>query len=103
MLEPIIFADDASVVMFCKHFYCFCTMSSSVLSRVNEWYGGNKVVLNLDKTNRVKFMINNLPHCALSIMKYYKQKCIEERVSVKFLVLQIGNHQNWKHHWSCNS
>ena len=49
-----------------------------VLAHMIEWFSANKLVLNLENTNMLKFVINNLPYCALSIG--HKDKCIEEAV-----------------------
>jgi hypothetical protein len=56
----------------------------------------NRLVLNLEKTNILKFVTNNLPYCALTIG--HKDKYIEEAVHLKFLGIQIDNHLNWKDH-----
>jgi hypothetical protein len=57
-----------------------------------EWFTANKLVLNLDRTNIMKFIMNNSPHCELHIG--YKEKYIEEMVKTKFLGLHIDNHLN---------
>jgi hypothetical protein len=49
---------------------------------------------NLDKTNIIKFVTNNLPHHALSVS--YNGKYIEELVDTKFLCLQIDNNHIYK-------
>ena len=32
-----------------------------------EWFSANKLVLNMEKANILKFVTNNLPYCELSI------------------------------------
>jgi hypothetical protein len=32
-----------------------------------EWFAANELVPNLEKTNMMKFVMNNSPHCALTI------------------------------------
>jgi hypothetical protein len=61
-----------------------------------EWFSANKLVLNLEKTNIMKFAMNNSPHCALNIG--YKGKYAEETVNSKFLGLHLDNHLNSKDH-----
>jgi hypothetical protein len=61
-----------------------------------EWFAANKLILNLEKTNIMKFVTTNMPHCALTIS--YKEKYIEEVVSTKFLGIHLDNHLNWKDH-----
>jgi hypothetical protein len=55
-----------------------------------EWFAANKLVLNLEKTNIMKFVMNNSPHCALTIG--YKDKYMEETVNTTFLGLHLDNH-----------
>jgi hypothetical protein len=55
---------------------------------MSKWFA-NKLALNLDKTNIIKFTTINLPQCPLSIG--YNDKYIKESVQTKFLGLQIDN------------
>jgi hypothetical protein len=57
-----------------------------------KWFSANQLVLNLDKTNRMKFIINNPSHSAFHIG--YKEEYIKEMVNKKFLGLQFDNHFN---------
>jgi hypothetical protein len=43
-----------------------------------EWFSANKLVVNLEKTNIMKFVMSNSPHCAFTIG--YKDKYMEETV-----------------------
>jgi len=61
-----------------------------------ELFSANKLVLNLEKTNIMKFVTINEPYCALTFS--YKDKCIEEAVNLKFLGIQIDSHLNWRNH-----
>jgi hypothetical protein len=61
-----------------------------------EWFAANKLIRNLEKTNVMKFVTKNLPHCALTIG--YKDKYIEEVVSTKFLGIHLDNHLNSNNH-----
>jgi len=61
-----------------------------------KWFPANQLLLNLDKTNIMKFITNNPSYSALRIG--YKEEYIEETVNTKFLGLQIDNHLNWKSH-----
>jgi hypothetical protein len=63
---------------------------------MSKWFAANKLTVNLDKTNIIKFTTINLPQCPLSIG--YNDKYIEESVHTKFLGLHIDNHLNWKNH-----
>jgi hypothetical protein len=61
-----------------------------------KWFSANQLLLNLDKTNRTKFITNNLSYSVLRIGN--NEEYIEEMVKTKFLGLQIDNHLNWKSH-----
>jgi hypothetical protein len=58
-----------------------------------EWFTANKLVLNLDKTNIMKFITKNSP-----LRIDYRGKYIEETINTKFLGLQVDNHLTWKNH-----
>ena len=61
-----------------------------------EWFELNKLVLNLEKTNIMKFLTINSPLCASTTG--YKDTYIKETVYTKFLGLQHDSHLNWKDH-----
>jgi len=61
-----------------------------------KWFAANKLVLNLDKIKKMKFITKNSSHSI--VHTGYKEKYIEETVDTKFLGLQIDNHINWKNH-----
>jgi hypothetical protein len=61
---------------------------------MSTWFSVNKLSLNLDETNVIKFITKNLPQYPLNIE--YNVKYVEEAVNTKFLGLQIDNHLNWK-------
>jgi hypothetical protein len=71
-------------------------LSNRVLSHISKWFAANKLALNLDKINIIKFLTINVPQCPLSIE--YNDKYIEESAQTKFLGLQIDNHLSWKNH-----
>jgi hypothetical protein len=66
-------------------------VSNLVLSVIIKWFAASKLVLNLDKTDTMKFITNNLSQSTLLLG--YKEKYVEEMANTKFCGLQIGNHQ----------
>jgi len=96
VLESILFADDTSVIISSRNFRDFCSESNLVPSHMIKWFAANNLVINLDKTNIMKFIKRNSSQSTLYIG--YKEKYLEETVDTKFLVLQIDNHINWKSH-----
>jgi len=91
LTEPILFADDTSVIISNGNFIDFSTSA-----RMIEWFSADILVLNLEKTNVMKFVTINQPYCALTVC--YKDKCIEEGVNLKFLDTEIDSHLNWRIH-----
>jgi len=53
--EPMLFADDTSVIISSKNFKDFCSVTNLLLPHKNKWFATN-LVLNLDKTNMVEFI-----------------------------------------------
>jgi len=56
----------------------------------------NQLVLNITKTNVIKFAPKTTTHNPLDI--YYKDNVINEVKSTKLLGMHIDNHMNWKPH-----
>lgn len=80
--EPILFADDTSVIISKDNYDDFKQSSNLVLSHMCQWFDVNQLVLNVEKTNTVKFAITNLPLYPLAIG--YAEKLIKETMSTKF-------------------
>ena len=92
--EPVLFADDNSVIISSRNFNYFCSVSNLVLSCKIKWFAANNLVLSLDKTNIIKFIKKNSAHSTLHVG--CKEKYIEKTVNTVFLGLQIDNHIHWK-------
>jgi hypothetical protein len=65
--EPILCADDISVIISSRNSEDFCSMSNLVVSHVIKLHTANKLVPNLDKTNIMKFITNNSSHSTLHV------------------------------------
>jgi hypothetical protein len=63
---------------------------------MSKWFTSNKFILNIDKTNIIKFVTDESSQCHLKID--YDEKYTEESINTKFLGLQIDNHLNWNNH-----
>jgi len=96
LAEPILFAADTSVIISNINFIDFSTSANLVLTQLIERFSANMLVLNLEKTNIMRFVTINQPYCALTISN--KDKCIEEVVNLKFHGIQIDTNLNWKNH-----
>jgi hypothetical protein len=49
--------DYTGVIISSKNFDDFSTMSNILLSHMSKWFTSNKLVLNLDKSNILKFTV----------------------------------------------
>jgi hypothetical protein len=85
--EPIIFVDDTSIIISCKSFDNFCTVSNLVLSYVSKWFAASDLLLILDQINIITIIKNNFPHYALSSPIGCKGKWAGGTVSTKFFGL----------------
>jgi len=65
--EPILFADDTSVIISSRNFHYFRLVSNLVLFHMIKWFAANNLVLNLGKMNIVKFITKNSSHSTLHI------------------------------------
>jgi len=72
--KPILFADGTSVIISSRNLEDFCSLSNLVLSRMIKWFAAN-YVLNVNKTNIMKFITKNSSHSTEHIG--YKGKYIE--------------------------
>jgi hypothetical protein len=61
-----------------------------------KWFAASNLVLNLDKTNIMKFITKNSSYSTLHIN--YKEKHVEETVNTNFHDLLIDNYINWQNH-----
>jgi hypothetical protein len=65
-----------------------------VFAGLNKWIKANKLAINFDKTNFMKFCTTNKNCVHLSFV--YVNKTIEEVEATKFLGLQVDSNLNWK-------
>jgi len=57
---------------------------------MNKWFVANSAVVNLDKTNIMKFITKNSAHSTVHIG--YEETFMVKIASTKFVGLQIANH-----------
>jgi hypothetical protein len=79
-----------------KDYDSFKQKVNLALTCLNQWFYTNQLVLNITKTNVIKFTITVSAHVPLGI--YYKDNLIDEVKSTTFLGMCIDNHMNWKNH-----
>jgi len=60
--EPLLFANNTTVVVSSRNFKDFLSVSILVLSHMTKQFAEKKLVLYLDKTNVMKFITKNSSH-----------------------------------------
>jgi hypothetical protein len=95
-ISHVLFAADTSVLVADKSYEKFKQKLFSVMSCLENWFDGNQLVLNIAKTNFMRFTPANFAGVPLTIE--YKNILIKEVTSTKFLALHIDTHTNWKKH-----
>jgi len=73
--EPVLFADYNSAIITNRNSEDFCSVSNLVLSHMIKWFAVNKLVLNLDKPNIMKYITKISSHCRVNVG--YKKKYTE--------------------------
>jgi hypothetical protein len=91
-----LFADDTSVLISKGSCDDFQETSNLVPSHMIKWLQANQLLLNMEKTNMIKFKTSNIPHQPLTI--WYKQKYVKEITGIKFLCIRIDRCLTWKNH-----
>jgi len=69
--EPVLFAVDLRVLFQAEISKIF-SVSNLVLSHVIKWFAAYHLVLNVDKTNILKFMTNDSSHSTLLVSSGFK-------------------------------
>jgi len=67
-----------------------------VISHIAKWFHANQLILNVDKTNTVKFTSSNWLCSPLTTV--YDGQLVTEVLNFKFLGLHIDKHLNWRSH-----
>jgi hypothetical protein len=94
--NAILFADDTSIVITEKNYENLNQKIQFALDCSNRWFKANQLVLNLMKTNIIKFSPSHFPQSQL--ITEHDNTTISEVVNTKFLGVHIDNHFNWKFH-----
>jgi len=94
--KAILFNDDTSVLVTDKDFTRFKQKMNLALTSLDQWFTANQLVLNITKTNVIKFTPKTTEHVPLGIS--YKNYVLDEVNSTKFLGIHIDSHMNWKIH-----
>ena len=94
-----LFADDSNLFVSDNSLLNLEIIINQQLVNINTWLCGNKLSLNIDKTN---FVIFHSPQKkpSYSVRIFINNKTIKEVNSIKYLGIMIDSNLNWKEHIS---
>jgi hypothetical protein len=90
----VLFADDTSILITEKNCENLNQKIMFTLDCSNKWFKANQLVLNLIKTNIIKFSPSNFPQPQL--ITEHNNTTISAVPNTKFSGVQTDNHLNWK-------
>ena len=91
---PVLYADDTSVLLYADSEAELQSKMNQALDYMTEWFSVNSLVLNMGKTNVVKFTSYNRQTGNFRII--YQNKLLSGVNNIKLLGLQIDKNLNWK-------
>lgn len=92
----VLFADDTSILITEKNYEHLNQKIRLSLHSTSRLFKANQLVLNLIKTNIIKFSISHF--LQLQLINEHNNTITSEVPDTKFLGVQIDNHLSWKHH-----
>jgi len=94
--SPVIYADNTNVLVSVNNLKDLQTKIDSTLHYISDWFSFNGLILNMEKTNMLKFCtnhyLNNQQQCPTD------NYLISEVTNIRFWRLQLDNNMNWKNH-----
>jgi retron-type reverse transcriptase len=94
--NPVLFADDATIICHNSTLDSLATIVNSELSLVFEWMNANKLMLNIKKTNFIVFQ-NHLNYTTLPKITYDQTDIIQVPFA-KVLGVTLDENLNWQIH-----
>jgi hypothetical protein len=88
----ILFADDTSIIITNPIPAQFKEDVNNIIDNINDWFRGNSLSLNFDKTYFLQFKSYKIN------IKSCDNKLIKETKNTKFLGLDIDSSLSWKNH-----
>jgi hypothetical protein len=94
---PILFADDASIIIKRPNPKDFQTNMVEAFDRVNKWFKVNSLFINVKKTHYIKFNTKNQPKFDINIV--CGNNLITPVINIKFLSIYLQDSINWSFHF----
>jgi len=93
-LKPVLFADDTSIINANPSPSKFKEDINNTIDNINNWFRGNSLLLNFDKTYFLQFRPQKSHEINIKIS--FDNKLIKETKNTKFLGLNIDSFFSWK-------
>lgn len=95
--DIVLFADDTTIVVSDKNKVNVCKKLDKLILNINAWFRANNLLLNVDKTNIMRFFLGNVLSVdpVQSAINKYSINPINE---VKFLGVKIDSKLTWTSH-----
>jgi len=94
--NPVIYADDTSILLTANTNDQLKSKFHSTLAYMIEWFSANRIALNMEKTNIMKFTTNYRQSEVFQII--HQNKIVKGVNNIKFLGLELDKHVSWKNH-----
>jgi hypothetical protein len=95
-ISDITLADDTRILISNKNYNDLNQTCTSVFSYIDRWFQANQLVLNVEKTNILKFTPPKFSDYPLQLK--YVGHTLSEADNIKFLELKVANHLTWRTH-----
>jgi len=92
--KPILFADDTAIIITNPSPSKFKENINNIIDNINDWFRGNSLSLNFDKTYFLQFRPKNSYEINKKIS--CDNKLIKDTKNIKFLGLDIDSSLSWK-------
>ena len=96
ILKFYLFADDTNIFYQCSNLDTLQKTVNFELKKMSLWLNGNRLALNISKTNFVIFAAKNKPLKNVTLL--INKKAIEEKDHVKYLGVLIDSQLTFKYH-----
>ena len=95
--KVVMFADDTNLLGNSTDEEDLRIKMSATVETSNTWMSGNKLLLNQDKTVFINFSLSHAANDQSTLIKC-NGKSLEQKLSHKFLGVEIDNTLTWNHH-----
>jgi hypothetical protein len=94
--KPVIYADDTSILLTANNNVELKNKINYALYYMTRWFSANGLILNMEKTNIMKFIGSNRQNKTFQIT--HQNRLLIGANNTKLLGLELDKNVNWKNH-----